>query len=53
MKAVLFHKFKIICIKTIHCDKSLGKLRAIARNSAGNKCYSTLFSEVKNPWLFN
>ena len=31
----------------LHCEKSLGDFRAIARSAAGNKWYSTEFSEVK------
>ena len=42
--------------RCMHCDKSLGVFRAIARSAAGNKSYSTELSEVQNPcysWLFN
>ena len=45
-----------LSMRSIHCDKSLGEFRAIARSAAGNKWYSTELSEVKNPcysWLFN
>ena len=40
----------------VHCDKSLGFFRAIARSAARNKSCSTELSEVQNPcysWLFN